>query len=295
MGRRRLLAALLLSSCAAEAPPGADASLEPAGGAWSDACHAEPVTLEELRSGLSGAGRGLAVPGLVATSQKFLLSRAKSGACLWGAFAAAEGRAGAGLLLVSFGDEHAEGGPCTPGTDGLPDELEVGDRLEAQGLFDEHAPSRCDGVVPEAQLRVDVTCPVRRTGRGASPEPLPLDRGLATRLAAGDDERLLRDYAGALVALGDVSAAQDPTDGDAVFDFGVIRLEQSALEVHSRLYYYDLRAGGPGAKGKAPRVSYPRRFRRIAGLIFLDYCRWVLAPRDRCTDLFEGSAGCPSR
>lgn len=266
------------------------------GQAWNDGCHAEPVSLDELHSGLVRSGSRLSVPGLVASSRKFLMSQSKAGSCVWGAFAAGEGRtgAGSGLLLISFGAPRADGQPCAPGTDGLPDDLELGDALEAQGWLDDYAPSTCSGVVPARQLRIDRECPLRRSGQGALPEPAPIDAAFATRIAAGDDPRTLGDYGGALVSLAGVSARQDADDGDAVFDFGVIRPAQTELEVSSRLYYYDLREGGPGVKAKAPRFSYPRKFQRIIGLIFLDYCRWVIAPRDRCDDFSPPSEGCAS-
>ena len=119
-----------------------------------------------------------------------------------------------------------------------------------------------------------------------------LEPALADRLAAGKDAQLLRDWGGALVQLEAVSALQDTDDGDAVFPFGVIRLQQTALEVHSRLYYFDLSEGGPRASVKAPHFRFPTAFQRLRGVVFLDYCTWVLAPRERCQDLSPSSEGC---
>ncbi|HKY35639.1 MAG TPA: hypothetical protein VJN18_06870 [Polyangiaceae bacterium] len=271
----------------------------PVGGATeapSD-CHAEPVTLEEVHAGRVRPGLAVSLGELRATSQKFLLSEAKSGSCLWGAFVADPERSGAGsgLLLVSFGVPHDEGNACQPGSDGLPDDLAPGDRLEVQGFLDEYAPASCPEVVAAWQLRVDVACPVRRVGSAGAPEPLPIDLELADRLAAGRDRELLRAWGGALVRLGDVSARQDPEDLDAVFPFGVIELQQSALSVHSRLYYFDLSQGGPRAPGKAPVLSYPTRFDHVSGVVFLDYCTWALGPRDPCRDLLPPSRHCAAQ
>jgi hypothetical protein len=94
------------------------------------------------------------------------------------------------------------------------------------------------------------------------------------------------------VRLDNASAVQDADDGDAVFPFGVLRLAETSLEVHSRLYYFDLSEGGPRASVKAPHYAYPTAFRGITGIVFLDYCSWVLAPRDRCADLSPPSASC---
>lgn len=260
----------------------------------AEGCGAERVTMDELHSGRVRSTSPVAVGPLVASSQKFLVSEAKSGSCLWGAFAAEPGRtgAGSGLFLVSYGSPHAEGEGCAPGSDGLPDDLRPGDSLEVEGRLDAYVPSACDGTAPALQLRIDVACPARRGAPGEPPEPAPLEDALGERLAAGKDAQLLRDWSGALVRLDDVSALQDTDDGDAVFPFGVIRLQQTPLEVHSRLYYFDLREGGPRDAAKAPHYGFPTAFRSVTGVVFLDYCTWVLAPRDRCADVSPSSAGC---
>lgn len=275
---------------------GAPAPTTADGGAptLADGCGAEPVTLDEIHSGRVRSGVSIAVSKLVASSQKFLVSEAKSGSCLWGAFAATPTHvgSGSGLFLVSFGAPHAEGEACAPGSDGLPDDLKSGDSLEVEGTLHDYAPAACDGIAPAQQLRIDVACPARRGSSDAEPAPAVIDRALADRLAAGKDAKLLRDWSGALVRVDGVSALQDADDGDAVFPFGVVRLEQTALEVHSRLYYFDLTEGGPRASAKAPHYRYPTAFRSITGVVFLDYCSWVLAPRDRCADLSPASDGC---
>ena len=251
--------------------------VSPSGGASVDGlagdCGAQPVTLAELHSGRVRPHVLVALPKLVVSSQKFLVSEAKSGSCLWGAFAAGEGArgAGSGVFLVSFGAPHAEGEPCLPGSDGLPDPLAPGDLIEAQGTLEDYVPASCEGVVPATQLRLDAACPVRLVGRGAQPVAAHLDGALAARLAAGDDAELLREWNGALVQLSQVSAPRDEDDGDAVQPFGVIRLAQTPLEVHSRLYYFDLSEGGPRVSDKAPRFRYPTSFQRITGVLLVEF------------------------
>jgi hypothetical protein len=238
----------------------------------------------------------IAVRPLLASSQKFLVSEAKSGSCLWGAFAADPTRtgAGSGLLLVSFGAPHRDAEACHPGSDGLPDDIAPGDVIEARGVVDEFAPAACRGVATAQQLRIDAACPLRRTGRAALPQPAVIDAELANRLARGEDAGLLHDWGGALVRLESVSALQDADDGDAVFPFGVVRLAETQLELHSHLYYFDLSEGGPRASAKAPRYGYPTAFPSVTGLVMLDYCTWVLAPRDRCADA-PASAECATQ
>jgi hypothetical protein len=249
-------------------------------------CAAEPVTLAEIAAGRVRDNLPISAGALVASSQKFLVAEAKSGSCLWGAFAADPERSGpgSGILLVSFGKPHQEREACRPGGDGLPDDLAPGDVVEARGFVDEFVPAACKDLAPSRQLRVDAECPLRRTGRGEPPEPAMIDVELADRLAQGSDASLLRDWGGALVSLSTVSALQDPDDGDGVFPFGVVRLAETRLEVSSRLYYFDLSEGGPRATTKSPRYGYPTTFAAVTGLLLLDYCTWVLAPRDRCVD-----------
>jgi hypothetical protein len=263
-------------------------------GEVAEGCGAERVTLDEIHSGRVRDSVAVAVGPLVASSQKFLVSEAKSGSCLWGAFASGSGRSGlgSGLFLVSYGPPHAEGEACTAGADGLPDDLQPGDSLEVEGRLDEYATAACDATAPAPQLRIDAVCPARRGAPTDPPEAAVIEPELANRLAAGKDAQLLRAWSGALVRLEHVAAVQDGDDGDAVFPFGVIRLEQTALEVHSRLYYFDLSAGGPRDAGKAPRYRFPTAFGSVTGVLFLDYCTWVLAPRDRCADVSPPSEGC---
>jgi hypothetical protein len=277
-----------------EAPP-IDGDGGANGAASAEGCGAQAVTLAELHSGRVRAGIAVSVGSLVASSQKFLVSEAKSGSCLWGAFAAdpKTSGAGSGLFMVSFGSPHADGEACASGADGLPDDLAPGDRLEVEGKLEDYVPAACNGTAPAPQLRIDAACPARRSGHGTVPAPASLDFALATRLAVGKDAQLLRDWSGALVRLDGASAVQDTDDGDAVFPFGVLRLAETSLEVHSRLYYFDLSEGGPRASVKAPHYGYPTAFRSISGIVFLDYCSWVLAPRDRCADLSPPSQGCP--
>ncbi len=275
---------------AADSGPAASGADSSTGGAESAAanCDAEAVSLAEIHEGRVREQVPVAVGPLVSSSQKFLVSEAKSGSCLWGAYVRDPERAGSGLLLVSYGPKHQAEEACRPGQDGLPDDLLPGDVVQARGWLAAFVPAACSGVAPAQQLRIDPACPLRRTGNVPPPEPQLIDVALADRLAQGSDPALLRKWGGALVRLESVSAVADPEDGDAVFPFGVVKLEQTRLELRSRLYYFDLREGGPRANAKAPHYDYPTTFASVTGLVLLDYCNWVLAPRDSCVDAPSG-------
>jgi hypothetical protein len=272
----------------------AGSSAASAGARAAAPCTGQLVTLAEIHAGRVRGNVTVALEDVVAGSQKFLVSEAKSGSCLWGAMVAHPthvGR-GSGLFVVSFGEPHADGERCRPGADGLPDDLEPGDRLAIVGQVDAYVPPECHGIAAAPQLRVEASCGVRRVARGEPPQPAALDLATADAIAAGTDAALLREWSGALVRLEHVSAREDPGDGDGVFPFGLMRVEETALEVHSRLYYFDLTEGGPRSPGKAPQFGYPLELVRVTGHIFLDYCSWVLAPRSRCLDMTPASRGC---
>ena len=112
--------------------PSVDENAGAAGDTVAEGCGAQVVTLGEIHSGRVRSAVAVSVAQLVASSQKFLVSEAKSGSCLWGAFAsdATASGAGSGLFLVSFGAPHADGEACAPGADGLPDDLAPGDSLQ---------------------------------------------------------------------------------------------------------------------------------------------------------------------
>jgi hypothetical protein len=228
-----------------------------------------------------------------ATSQKFLLSHAHSGSCLFGAFVGAEPDADGprGVLVVSYGDDAADGDACPLGTDGIPDDLAPGDVVRTVGYLGSYAPSGCT-VTPSPQLRVDRACPLARSGRRTAPEPFVLALDDADALARGTDSARVRRFAGGLVRLENVSARRADDGTGSVAPYGVLAFNETALELHNDLEYGDLSLGGPGDPQKSLVFAYPTVFRGVTGLVYLDYCTWSLAPRSHCNDLAPPSANC---
>jgi hypothetical protein len=293
----------------AGAPQGTDAA-DALGAAGASAASEEPeadagfctgqaVTVAELASGSVREGKVVLLPALVASSQKFLLSASKtSGKCLWAVFAAEEGASGenSGVLLLSAVDGvvAADGGAaeCPSGADSLPDDLAPGDRVAAFGAFSDYAPDPCHGTAPMRELLVKPGCAVTKNGHAEPPTAAVLTPDLADRLAQGKDQALLRAWSGARVELENLSAlAVDGAPG-AVGPFGVIRFQETKLELHSKIPYEDLSLGGPRQPGKSLDFPYPASFERAAGVLFLDYCTWSLEVCDRCADLTPQSRGC---
>lgn len=275
--------------------PSPDASAPEAG-----FCTGQAVTVAELASGSVRAGKTVLLPALVASSQKFLLSASKtSGKCWWAAFAAQAGASGenSAVLLLSSAEESAAeldggGAACTPGSDSLPDDLAPGDRIAAFGSFSEYTPSACHATASMRELLVKPGCAVTRSGHGALPASVSLTHALADRLAQGSDAALLRAWSGARVELGELNALPVAGSASVVDAYGVIRFQETALELHTKVPYGDLTAGGPRQSGKSLAFAYPMHFERVAGVLFLDYCTWALEVCDRCADLSPQSRGC---
>jgi len=165
--------------------------------------------------------------------------------------------------------------------------------IDAYGSVSEFAPSSCAELAPQLELVVHDGCSLQRGARGLTPPVKSIDSALAAALAPGDDRRLLRSWGGALVRLENVTALRDGDSADVVGPFGVIRLITPPLEVHDKIYYFDMSGAGPGASNKGPKFSFPTEFSAVTGLIYLDYCTWSLAPRNKCTDFDPPSEDCP--
>jgi hypothetical protein len=268
---------------------GAPAQPDPNG---SPACSAQFVTFEEIRAGVVRSNVKVQVAA-IATSQKFLLSHTRSGGCLFGAFVGEEPDADGprGLLIVSYGEDAPEDEACPTGADAIPDDLAPGDVLAAAGYLSSYAPSGCTAVA-SPQLMVDATCPFERTARTTAPEPFTLSLDEADAIAQGSNSATLRTFAGGLVRLENVTARRPKDGSGSVGPYGVIQLNETRLELHNDLQYGDLTLGGPGDPEKSLSFPYPQHFDGVTGLVYLDYCTWSLAPRDRCADLSPPSANC---
>jgi hypothetical protein len=277
----------------AEAAGGARASGSGASDAPPSGCDAQAVSWGEIQAGEVRSDVRVRVDA-TATSQKFLLSHARSGSCLFGAFVGSEPDAQGprGLLVVAYGDDAPEGQACAAGTAAIPDDLQPGDALRSTGYLASYAPSGC-ATTPSPQLMLDRACPLVRSARGAVPRPFVLSLDAADALASGADAERVRRFAGGLVRLEHVSAER-PSDGTgSVGPYGVIALEETKLEIHNDIEYGDLTLGGPGDAQKALVFPYPTVFASVTGLAYLDYCTWSLAPRSRCEDFAPPSDNCP--
>jgi hypothetical protein len=290
------------SGASGETPPGDPSSAGEDSGPPAEepdlpadlSCDAQHVTFEELRSGAVRLGARVGIVA-VATSQKFLLSHANSGGCLFGAYVgeAATGGEPRGLLVVSYGDDAPSDQACPTGTDGIPDDLAPGDRIGVPGRYSTYVPSSCDAVAPSPQLVADAACPLVVSSSGEPLAPVVIPPDIANAVALGTDEALLRRFAGGLVRLEGVSALPAEEGYGVVGPYGVVRFAETRLPLTNDVRYGDLALGGPGSSEKSLRLPDPATFDSVTGVLHLDYCAWSLAPRNPCADLVPAPTACP--
>jgi hypothetical protein len=195
--------------------------------------------------------------------------------------------------VVSYGNPAPGDARCESGTDAIPDDLAPGDSMRIVGRASSFAPASCDATIAAPQMIADARCPFERLARGAPIEPVTLPLDVASDLAKGLDAELVRRWVGGLVHIENVSALPNDAGDGAVRPYGVIALAETELEVHADIEYGDLSAGGPRDPSKGLEFPYPTSFRSITGLVYLDFCTYSLAPRDRCLDFDPSSSGCP--
>jgi hypothetical protein len=275
-----------------------------AGGTGGGTCNhttGQSATVQQVDQGAFAAKTYVELKGVVATTQKFLVSSSKTtGSCLWGIFVSAPNLAttapNTGVMVISYGDslkttDAGTVGTCKSGTDAIPDDVKPGDVLDFVGETDPYAPSACAGTAPQMQLLVPQYCDLKKTGTAATPAPAMITPAVADKVAAGIDTATINEWAGAFVRMQNLDAVQ-PDGGNVVQKYGVIQFSQTKLEAHDKLFYYDLTGGGPKAQGKGWTYSGAVHFNRVDGVVYLDYCTWSLDPRNKCTDVDPPSDDC---
>ena len=214
------------------------------------------------------------IKGAIATTKKLVVYfNKKKGSCLWGVFVK-DSAADRGLMVISYGDNapaDSSQDKCPTGTDDIPNGIVPGDVLDIVGQTDAYAPSTCTGAAKQRQLKA---CSVTKTGSGNPPAPVVVTD--LNALHNGDAK-----YQGLLVKIENVTA--ENFDGGAVGPYGVIELEGTDLQINDKFYY---------SESGAPQFDPSQQFKHIIGISHLDYCDWVLQPRDKCTDFDPASKDC---
>lgn len=277
-------------------------------------CIGPDHTIQDITTDAVGKGTKVTVKGVVAMSQKFLVSKSSSGSCLWGVFISAPGLTetapNTGILALSYGTpaEIPEGGNTAfcprlgqdPAGDKIPDNVKPGDVLDMIGVADAF-PSMptCNSPNPDNQVamrQLSQVCSATITGTAAVPTPKVISGADIAKLSSTTDEAFHDQWGGVKVRIQNVGAIAESPDvdlnGTVVHQYGVIKLATggTGTEVGDKIYYrpYSDNKCHEGPTYMDPAVM----FERVDGFHYLNFCSWGLQVNDKCADAVPSSPDC---
>jgi hypothetical protein len=281
------------------------------------------VTIQQvtdpMATGHVGPKTPIKVVGAIAMSIKFLVSKGSSGSCLWGVFLSApmltQTGPNTGVLAVSFGSPAVatQGGKAycptieagQPAGDAFPDDVKPGDILDVVGQSDSYIPATCTsadaglGASMIAGTQISKVTQVTRRGTGATlPTPAKLMGGDKQTLAAGNDASWLAQWGNVLVEVDGVVARDQGGSLTDMYGHMLLDVGTNGIQVGDKLYYVgyvkatDVCYAGPYYSWMPTDAGLP--FNSITGFVYLDYCNWSVAPRNKCFDLNPPSQDCAS-
>jgi hypothetical protein len=271
-------------------------------------CEGPAAQVSDITTGAFGPGSKVSLTGVVAMSQKFLVSKSKStNNCLWGVFVSAPGltetQPNSGVLILSYGTKAAipEGGTTAycpklgqePTGDQIPDATMPGDVLDVVGVVSRFPdPPECMAPNPANQvgmLQLGQVCKAVKTGTAAVPAPHVLTADELASISSTTDKAFHDTWGAVKVRAENLTVA--PQDGKVVGDFGKIKFT-NGLEIGNKIYY---RAYSNNFCHEGPVFTDPNAvFTRVDGFHYLDYCTWGLQPNDKCADYDPKSGDCQS-
>jgi hypothetical protein len=291
-------------SGASSSAGGANAGGEGQGGIAG--CEGPEATVQGITGGDFGPGSKVALTGVVAMSQKFLVSKSKStNNCLWGVFVSAPGltetAANTGILILSYGTKASipEGGDTAycprlgqdPAGDKIPDGTLPGDVLDVVGVVSRFPdPPECASPNPPNQvgmLQLSSVCKAEKTGTAAVPAPHVLTADELASISSTTDKEFHDQWGAVKVRAENLTV--EPQNGQVVGDFGKIKFT-NGLEIGNKIYY---RGYSNNFCHEGPVFTDPAAvFTRVDGFHYLDYCTWGLQPNDKCSDYDPKSGDC---
>ena len=277
------------------------------------------ATITKITTGAIGPAIEVSLKGVVAMSQKFLVSKGGSGSCLWGVMISepnlAETKANSGTLALSYGvnaEITGDGGTAfcpklggkpggtLPG-DAIPDDTKPGDVFDLIGetayfLLPQCATAPDGSSVAQYQIAKIKPGNLVKTGTAAIPKAHKLTVAEMLMLADQTNKAFHDMWGNVKVEINNVvSEAQDNGGIPSVTDkFGRILVHDVAnaaptaadkLQVGDKLYFRAyLKASNFCFNG--PIYPDPvTTFTAIDGFTYLDFCTWDLQPNNKCSDL----------
>ncbi len=305
---------------------GAGGSGGSGGSGGASACSGKEATLYQVNQdpsavgGVIGNKTAVHLKGVVAMSQKFLVTKSGAGRCLWGVFVSAPDvgattKEYSGVMVVSRGTDAVlnpqdQKTYCpklgvageTPG-DAIPDDVKPGDVLNVVGLTDYFLLNNCAMEVngsKVAQRQVSNACLVEKTGDTVTP-PEPhvfTDAADIAELASPTNKEFHDKWGNVKVRVeGQLAAVPQMVNNkpSVITSFGEVVLQGSNLTIGDKLYYRGyLKASNPCYDGPkfTPPMSGSYMFEALEGFAYLNYCTWGLQASNKCTDYMPASEDC---
>jgi hypothetical protein len=276
---------------------------------------AQSTTITDVTTGKIGPAIEVSLKGVVAMSQKFLVSKGSSGSCLWGVMVSepnlTETKPNSGTLILSYGTNASittDGGTAfcpklgvDPAGDALPDDTKPGDVLDVIGETAYFLLPQCAtmaGGSTVAQYQIAKIKPGNAVKTGTAPVPAAHKLTAAELVKLGDQtDKAFHDMWGNVKVEIDnvVSEAQDNGGTPSVTDkFGHILVHDAAnaaptdadkVQVGDKIYFRAyLKASNfcfAGPVYPNPVTTFPA----IEGFNYLDFCTWNVQPNDKCADI----------
>jgi hypothetical protein len=255
----------------------------------------------------------VSVKGLVATSQKFLVSK---NACLWGVFATTAGDTtqeygsievvakGAEAVTVEVPGSGGAGGAggggtktelrCpTEGDKGgkIPNDIKPGDVFDVVGFVDEFKNNNCDPALALGQRQIENPDTFTITARGGN-TPAPKEFTSVeeiNKLGGGENEDdFTRKWSGGLVRISSgqgggfhVDESKLSPDAKCAAAKGDIYFKEVSLPMNSNIPFFDLAEGGPFDPTFKKGFEYTKDtvFTSYTGIYSIDFCNWAISVR----------------
>lgn len=261
-------------------------------------------------------GSQVKLTGVVAMSQKFLISRSKAGACLWGVFVSepnlAETKAYSGILALSYGTNASITGDSgiaycprlgiDPVGDAIPDDTKPGDVLDILGEADSFLLKDCaaqpnGSTVGQYQItKIPPNGGIIKTGTAPVPKAHKITAAELAQIGSPTDKAFHNMWGG--VKLEITNVVSEPQDNNGVMSitdkFGRMLVHDVAnatptaadkVQVGNKLYYRGY-AKSQNFCYDAPEYAVTTTtFTAMEGFHYLDFCTWNLQPNDKCADL----------
>ena len=273
------------------------------------------VTITDVTTKKVGSGVDVHLKGVVAMSQKFLVSKGSSGSCLWGVFVSepnlTETQASSGIVVLSYGTNASITGDSgtaycprlgiDPVGDAIPDAIKPGDVINVAGqtayfLLGQCATEANGSAVSQYQIAKVPLGGITVTGTAPVPAPHKMTAAEIAQLGSSTDKAFHDMWGNVEVEIDNVIS--EPQDNGGVMDitdkYGHILVHDAAkpaptaadkVQVGDKLFYRGY------AKSKnfcydAPKYPVPTTtFTSVEGFNYLDFCTWNLQPNDKCADL----------